>query len=225
MMPWRAGATLFRAEVLALARRRGELIEPLVFLLIVVSLFPLALGTRQASLPELAPIAVWIAMLLASCLALGGLFRTDYEDGMLDQLMLSRGSLAELVLAKVAAHWLLSGLPLVLMSILLGVLLQLPAHALAVLVLTLLIGTPILSLVGAMIMALSVGLQGGSTLPPLLLLPLYVPVLVFACGAVGNALRGDDYLAELYFLGGLLLLAVALTPSAVALCLRVRLCE
>lgn len=208
-----------------MARRRSRLVEPQVFMLIVVSLFALALGSQQGQLQELAPVAVWVAALLASCLALSGLFRDDYEGGVLDQLLLSRGSLAMLVLAKVAAHWLLNGLPLVLMSVLLGVLMQLPVAALTALVLTQLIGTPVLSLVGAMIMALSVGLQGNATLPPLLLLPLYVPVLVFACGAVNSALHGGHYLAELYFLGGLLLVATGLAPPAAALCLRVRLCE
>ena len=219
------GTGMFYGEVLALLRHRSELAHPLVFLLIVVSLFPLALGGRQLLVTELAPVAVWVAALLASTLALSGMFRTDYEDGMLDRLLLSRRSLTGLMWGKIAAYWLVSGLPLVLLSGLLGVLLQLPAAALQALVLTLLLGTPILTLLGAIIMALAIGVRDVGALPPLLLLPLYVPVLVVACSAVSNALHGQPYLAELYFLGGLLLLSIALAPPATALSLRVRVCE
>ncbi|MBI5462909.1 MAG: heme exporter protein CcmB [Gammaproteobacteria bacterium] len=202
-------------------RRRGDLLLPVLFFVLVASLFPLAVGAEPQRLQSLAPGIVWVAALLAALLALETLFRDDFADGSLDQLLLSPGSLSALVGAKVLAHWLVSALPLVLLAPLLAVLFRLPDEAMSVLVVSLLLGTPVLSLLGAVCVALTVGLRRGGFLLTLLVLPLYVPVLIFAAGSVATAAVGASPAAHLYFLAALLVLAATLTPFAIAAALRI----
>jgi heme exporter protein B len=204
-------------------RHRGELANPLLFFVIVISLFPLGVGPAPDILRTLAPGVIWVAALLATLLSLDSLFRSDFEDGALEQLALSPHPLSVLVLAKILAHWLVSGLPLVLIAPLLGVLLYLPEQAQPVLLLSLLLGTPILSLVGAIGMGLTVGLRRGGSLLSLLILPLYVPVLIFGAMAVHDAAFGLPVAGHLLLLGALLVFALSLAPLAAAAALRISL--
>lgn len=217
----RAFVALVRRDLLLALRRRGEIVNPLLFLLMVVTLFPLALGADTAVLAMVAPGVVWVAALLAALLSLDSMYRPDFDDGSLEQLLLSPHPLSLLVAAKVLAHWLVTGLPLTLLAPLLALLLNLPPEALAALVLTLLLGTPVLSLVGGIGVALIVGLPRGGMLLPLLMLPLYIPVLIFGAGAVDYAAAGLSWLAPVYFLAALLALAVTLAPPAMAAALRI----
>lgn len=202
-------------------RRRGDLLLPMLFFLLVASLFPLAVGAEPARLQSLAPGIVWVAALLAALLALETLFRDDFADGSLDQLLLCTGSLSALVGAKVLAHWLVSALPLLLLAPLLALLFQLPATALSALIVSLLLGTPVLSLLGAVCVALTVGLRRGGFLLTLLVLPLYVPVLIFASGSVATAAAGASPVAQMYFLAALLMGTATLAPFAIAAALRI----
>lgn len=207
---------------LRLARRQGnELVNPLWFFLIVITLFPLGIGPEPALLRRIAPGIIWVAALLACLLSLERLFRDDVQDGTLDQLLLLPAPLPLTVLGKVCAHWLVTGLPLLLMSPLAALLLSLDVATWRALALTLLLGTPTLSLLGAIGVALTLGARRGSVLLSLLLLPLFVPVLIFATAAVDNAASGlpvDGYLAAL---GALLAGSVTLAPFAAAAALRV----
>ena len=214
---------VLRRDLLIGLRHRGELANPLVFYLIVAAMFPLAIGSRPESLRELAPVAIWLGALLASTLSLDRVFHADYEDGCLEQLLLSHHPLTQLVAAKILAHWMLTGIPLMATALLLGVMFQLPAAAYAPLIVTLLLGTPVLSLIGAVLAALTVGLRGSGVLLALLILPLYIPVLIFSVAAVSNASKGLSIAAELYFLAAVLVLSATLMPLAAAASLRVRL--
>ncbi len=215
-------ATL-RRDLLLAYRHRTQLANPLVFFTIVVTLFPLALNPEPQLLGTIAPGVVWVAALLAAMLSLEEMFRSDFDDGTLEQVALSPYPLSLVVLAKVAAHWLVSGLPLLLLAPLLGVLLRLDTVALGTLVATLLLGTPVLSLIGAIGVALTVGLRRGGVLLSLLVLPLYIPVLIFAAGAVSNAQAGLEVTGQLALLGSILALSVALAPLAAAAALRISL--
>jgi len=215
--------TLLKRDLTLAFRHRAELINPLLFFIIVVSLFPLAISPESKVLQDIAPGVIWVAALLASMLSLDHLFRSDYDDGSLEQLLLSGHSLSILVLAKVLAHWLLTGLPLLLISPLLGVFLFMSTPAIKILFITLALGTPVLSLVGAIGVALTVGLQRGGVLLALLVLPLYIPVLIFAANAVDNAAAGFDVSGQIYFLAALLSLAMTLSPVATAASLRISL--
>ena len=213
-------ATLKRDLVLLL-RRRSEVLNPLVFFAIVITLFPIGISPDPALLAAIAPGLLWVAALLAALLSLDSLFRSDYDDGSLEQLLLTPQPLAMLVLAKVAVHWLLTGLPLALMAPLLGVMLALPAGSYAVLAVSLALGSASLSLIGAIGAALTVGLSRGGVLLSLLVLPLFIPVLIFGAGAVQAAILGDGALAHLAILGALLALALSLAPLAIAASLRI----
>ncbi len=215
-------AVLMRDLRLAL-RRRSEITNPLLFYLVVATLFPLGLRPAPELLASIAPGVLWVAALLATLLSLEGMFRSDFEDGTLEQMLLSPQPATGLVVAKVAAHWLVSGLPLVVVAPLLGVLFALPPAATPVLVGALLLGTPTLSLVGAVGVALTVGLRKGGALVSLLVLPLYVPVLVFGAHAVRAAAEGLPATGQLYFLAALLVLALSLAPLAAATALRISL--
>ena len=203
-------------------RNKAELLNPLVFFVMVIILFPLALGANEGLLRQLIPGLIWVTALLSACLSLDNLFRSDFADGSIEQLILSRYPLTLLVAAKVGAHWLSFGLPLILLACLTGALLALPGPTLAALLLTLLLGTPVLSLIGAITVALTTGLGGGMLLS-LLTLPLSMPVLIFSMLAVKNATLGQPIAAELYFLAGILALAVTLAPVTAAAALRIRL--
>ena len=212
---------LLRREARLLCRRPAELLNPLVFFAIVVALFPLAVGPESKLLETLSPGLVWVAALLAVLLSLDGLFRSDFEDGSLEQWVLSPQPLPLLVLAKVLAHWMFSGLALVLLAPLLALMLGLPARCLPVLLISLLLGTPILSLLGAVGAALTVGLKRGGLLLALLILPLYIPVLILGSGALQSALQGLPTAGHLLWLASLTALAVTLTPFAIAAGLKI----
>ena len=214
---------VLRRDLLIGLRHRSELANPLVFYLIVAAMFPLALGNKPESLRELAPVAIWLGALLASTLSLDRMFHSDFEDGSLEQMLLSRHPLTPLVAAKILSHWMLTGIPLIVTALLLGVMFQLQTAAFVPLLVTLLLGTPVLSLVGAVLAALTVGLRGSGVLLALLILPLYIPVLIFSVAAVSNAAQDLSIAAELYFLGAVLVLSSTLMPLAAAASLRVRL--
>ncbi len=214
---------LLKRDLTLAYRHRAELANPLLFFVIVVSLFPLGISPESKDLQDIAPGIIWVAALLAAMLSLDSLFRSDFEDGSLEQIALSANSLPLMVLAKVLAHWLLTGLPLILLAPLLGVLLFLPETAMFTLIATLALGTPVLSLIGAIGVALTVGLRRGGVLLSLLVLPLYIPVLIFAADAVSEAAKGFEVAGQLYFLGALLSLSLTLAPFATASALRISL--
>ena len=215
--------TVIRRDLLLALRNKADVANTLLFFVIVASLFPLGVGPEPALLRVIAPGVVWVAALLASLLALARLFAADYADGTLEQLALAPQPLAALVGAKIVAHWLVSGLPLVLIAPLLGLQFDLPAGALLVLMAALLIGTPILSLLGAVGAALTLGLRASGVLVPLIVLPLTVPVLVFGAGAVEAAASGLGAEAQLSLLAAFLLVAAALAPWAAAAAVRIAL--
>ena len=208
-------------DLLSALRRRADVLTTLIFFVIVASLFPLGVGSDMAVLRMIGPGVVWVAALLASMLALGRLFASDYADGTLEQLALAPQPLSMLVLAKIVAHWLVTGVPLIIVAPLLGLQFDLDTDALLVLLASLLLGTPTLSLIGAIGAALTLGLRGGGALLSLLVLPLYVPVLIFGAGAVEASAAGLGAGAHLSLLGALLLLALVLSPWATAVALRI----
>lgn len=202
-------------------RSSGQWLNPLIFFVIVVSLFPLGIGPEPGVLGTVAPGVLWVAALLAVLLSLDTLFERDLEDGVLEQLVLGATPLSVVVVAKVLAHWLLSGLPLLVLSPVLGALLGLPVRAWDTLALSLGLGTLALSLLGAVGAALTVGVSRGGILLSLLVLPLAVPVLVFGAGAVAAAADGFETGAALSLLAAILALALALAPLAAAAALRI----
>ncbi len=216
-------AALIQRDLLLAYRRRSELATPLIFFVMVTGLFPLALSPEPALLRTLAPGVVWVAALLAGLIGQESLFKSDYEDGSLEQLLLSPAPLEFVVLLRVFTHWLVTGLPLVILSPLMGLLLNYPAAAMWTLIMSLLLGTPILSFLGAVGAALTVGLRRSGMLLPILILPLAVPVLIFGASTAARAASGEPTAAPLYFLGAMLVLAVTLAPYAIAGGLRVSL--
>ena len=216
-----AFSALLQRDLLLAFRHRGELANPLLFFLMIVTLYPLGVSPEVDLLRKIAPGVIWIAALLSALFSLENLFRSDFEDGALEQMLLSPQPLALLVLGKVLAHWLVSGLPMLLMAPLLGLLLAMPPAAIAALAYTLALGTPLLSLVGAIGVALTVGLRRGGVLLTLLVMPLYIPVLIFATNAVTAAAAGLPIGGQIYFLAALLVLALSLAPLAIAAALRI----
>lgn len=212
---------LLKRDLLLGARRKGELLHPLLFFIIAISLFPLALGPEPETLARLAPGVVWVAALLAALLSLEGLFRSDFEDGSLELMLLSPHPLPALVAARALGHWLLTGLPLLLIAAPLSAMLALPSGAIPTLLASLALGTPVLSLVGAIGVALTVGLRQGGALLALLVLPLYIPVLIFGASAVGAAADALPATGQLLILGALCALSLSLAPFAAAAALRV----
>jgi heme exporter protein B len=202
-------------------RSRHELANPLIFFVLIVSLFPLATTPSSELLREMSPGVIWVSALLSVLLSLDRLFKQDYEDGSLDQLMLSPNPLVILVLAKVCAHWLLTGLPLVLIAPLLGMFMFIPDEALVALVFSLLLGTPVLSLVGAIGVSLTVAVNRGGVLLSLIILPLYIPILIFGANVVDVASDGLSVRGQMLFLGAMLALALSLAPLATAQALRI----
>ncbi len=217
--------SVFRAalsrELLVLWRSPAEIINPLFFFVMVISLFPLAISPKPELLALVAPGVLWVAALLAVMLSLDGLFRRDQESGVLDLLLTAPVMAVVPVSAKLLAHWLLTGLPLVLISPVLAHMLQLPDAVLATVMLSLLLGTPALTIIGAIGAALTVGLNRGGILLAVLVLPLYIPVLIFGAGAVSAAVDGGAVNGILAILGALLALAVSLGPLAVAAGLKI----
>lgn len=212
---------VLRRDLILAYRRRSDVLTTLFFFIIVVSLFPFGVGPETNQLRMMAPGILWVAALLASMLSLGRLFSFDYLDGTLEQMLLGAAPLGLLVLAKVLAHWLVSGLPIVFMAPILGVMFDLPADQLLVLTGSLLCGTPVLSLIGAVGAALTLGLRGGGVLVSLLVLPLYVPVLIFGAGAVGAQAAGIGAQSHLFLLAAFLAVSLLFAPWAAAAGLRI----
>jgi heme exporter protein B len=216
-------ATL-RRDLLVTARHRADAVTGLVFFVVVASLFPLGVGSETRLLREIGPGVVWVAALLASLLSLPRLFVADHADGTLEQLLLRPHPLAVLALAKVAGHWLTTGLPLVLVSPLLGLQYGLPADAIGVLCLSLLVGTPVLSLLGAVAAALALGLRGAGVLTALIVLPLNAPLLIFGSGVVQQQMSGMPVGGLFSLLGALLVLGLVTVPFALGQAMRIA-CE
>ncbi len=211
---------IIRRDLLLALRRRSDIFTTLFFFIIVVSLFPLGIGPDADTLRLIAPGIMWVAALLASMLALERLFANDYADGSLEQMMLTPQPLFLLVLGKVVAHWLVTGLPLVLIAPLLGVQYDLSVEGVEILLITLLLGTPVLSLIGAIGAALTLGVRGGGVLVSLLVLPLYIPVLIFGAGAVEASVSGLGAEGHIYLLAAIFVMALCFAPLAAAAALR-----
>jgi heme exporter protein B len=212
---------IVRRELLLAYRRQSEVLNPLWFFVLIITLFPLALGPEPGILSRIAPGIVWVAALLATLLSLERMFRDDFIDGSLEQMLVAPVPLFMVVIAKVIAHWVLTGFPLLIISPLLAVLLSMEWNTWIALVFTLLIGTPTLSFIGAIGVALTVGLRKGSVILSLLVLPLYVPVLIFATAAIEAASLGASYNGQLAILAALLTGSITLTPLLIGLSLRV----
>lgn len=212
---------VIRRELLIAFRRQADVFNPLWFFIIVITLFPLGIGPEPNLLARIAPGIVWVAALLAALLSMERLFRDDFIDGSLEQMLLMPTPLPVLAFAKMLAHWLLTGVPLLLISPLLAILLSLDWATWKAVVLTLLIGTPTLSFLGAIGVALTVGLRKGGVLLSLLILPLYIPVLIFATSAINAASLGMPYNGQLALMGAMLVGSATLSPFAVAASLRI----
>jgi len=215
-------ALLQRDLALAL-RRKNEVLPAVFFFVVVASLFPLGIGPEMDTLRLIAPGILWVGALLASLLALGRVFAADHQDGTLEQMTLSSASLPGLVAVKILAHWLLTGLPLVLLAPVLALQFDLSRDAIAVLMASLMLGTPILSLIGSLGAALTLGVRGADVLMSLLVLPLFIPALVFGAGAVQAQTAGLGASAHLSILLAMLLVAALFTPWACAAALRIAL--
>ena len=214
---------IVRRDLTLAWRRRSDVLSTLFFFVIVVSLFPLGIGPEMQLLRSIAPGVVWVAALLASMLALGRLFANDYQDGTLEQLLLTPQPLYLVVLGKVLAQWLCSGVPLALIAPLVGIQFGLAKESLWVLVISLLLGTPVLGLIGSIGAALTLGLRGGGVLLSLLVLPLYIPVLIFGAGAVDASIAGTSPAANLSLLGAVLAITLVFAPWATSAALRISL--
>jgi heme exporter protein B len=219
----RAFFAIIRRDLVLALRRRSEMVNPLLFFILVITLFPLGIGAQPKLLQAIAPGIIWVSALLAAMLSLDSLFRSDFDDGSLEQILLSPHPTSVLVLGKIITHWLVTGLPLLLVAPLLAVFLGMPDSALSVLLLTLLLGTPVLSLIGAIGVALTIGLRRGGMILSLLVLPLYVPVLIFAGNAVEMAGSGLPVDAQISILIAILLMALVLAPLPVAAALKMTL--
>lgn len=217
------GAVLYmiRRELLLAFRQRAELVNTLLFYSFIVVLFPLAIGARAKLIVDVAPAIIWVAALLSVLLSIDRTFRSDFEDGTLEQLILSAHPLSLLVLGKILAHWLVSGVPLLVLTPLLCLFLGLDGESTKVLMLTLLLGTPVLSAAGAIGVALTVGLRRGGILLALLVLPMYIPVLLFATVMVAHARAGLPVTADVSMLIAFLILAITLAPLPTAAALKV----
>jgi heme exporter protein B len=212
---------LLHRDLLLAFRHRAELLHPALFFVLLITLMRLVLSQRPEAFTELLPAVVWIAVLLAALLSLEPMFRSDLEDGTLEQLLLSHQSTSLLVLAKIVAHWLVTGLTLSIIGSITALLLGLNSDSAMLLFITLLIGTPILSAIGAIGVALTVGLARGGIILALLILPLYVPVLIFASQIVTTYINGESIEASLYLLVALSILAITLSPWATASALKI----
>ena len=214
---------IIKRELQIAMRKRAEILNPLWFFLIVITLFPLVIGPDPALLSRIAPGVAWVAALLSALLSFERLFRDDFIDGSLEQLMLNAQSLPMTALAKVIAHWLLTGLPLILLSPIAALLLSLEINIWWALVLTLLLGTPVLSSIGAIGVALTVGLRKGGVLLSLLVVPLFIPILIFASSVLEAASLNMTYGGQLAILGAMMVSAITLSPFAIAAALRISL--
>jgi len=212
--------TIVRRDLLLVARQPAEMLNPLVFFVLVIALFPLGISPEAALLSQIAAGIIWVAAMLATLLSLELLFKLDHDDGSLEQLLLAPYPSWSVVLAKVFVHWLVSGLPLILMSPLIATMLFLPSQAVPTLMLSLLIGTPTLSLLGAIGAALVTGVRGGGMLLTLLILPLYVPVIIFGASSVAAAAQGMAVGGYMALLAAMLVFASMITPWAAGSALK-----
>ncbi|MCG8613132.1 MAG: heme exporter protein CcmB [Pseudomonadales bacterium] len=215
--------SVLKRDLILAFRRRQDLINPIVFFLMVVTLFPLGVSPEKSFLQQSGAGIVWVAALLATLLSLDSLFRADFEDGSLEQLALSPHPLFLIVLVKVFAHWIVTGVPLLLFTPVLGIMLHLNGEQISTLMLTLLLGTPVLSLIGSIGAALTVGLRVGGVLITLLILPLYIPVLIFGTGTVEAVSSGVAVTGHLSILAAMLAFAVVMSPVAASAALRISL--
>nr|WP_205663221.1 heme exporter protein CcmB [Alteromonas facilis] len=220
MSPYSA---MWRREFTLAFRQKSELVQPLVFFVLVISLFPLGVGPSPDILQRIGPGVIWVAAILSSLLGMERLFRDDFQQGWLEQLTLTDASMAGLMAIKVGCHWLVSFVPLVIVSPLLAMFLNLTQDMYWALLATLAIGTPLISLVGAIAVGLTMGLNRGGVLLSLLLIPLFIPLLIFATSAIEAASMQLPYFSQLAFIGALLLFAMALTPFAISYAVKVSL--
>ena len=204
-------------------RRRADVLSTVFFFVIVVSLFPLGIGPETQLLRSIAPGVVWVAALLASMLSLGRMFANDYQDGTLEQMLLTPQPLYLVVFGKIVAHWIVAEIPLVLMAPLLGLQFGLADETLLILFLTLMLGTPVLSLIGSIGAALTLGLRGSSVLISILVLPLYIPALIFGAGAVEASIMGTSPQSHIYLLSAVAVLSLIFAPWATSAALRISL--
>lgn len=212
---------VFRRDLILAFRRRAEVANPIFFFILIVTLFPLGIGAQPKLLQTIAPGIIWVSALLAVMLSLDSLFRSDFDDGSLEQMLLNPHPLSILVLAKIIAHWLVTGLPLLVVTPLLAIFLGLPEQAMGTLLITLILATPVLSLIGSIGVSLTVGLRRGGVILSLLVLPLYVPVLIFASNAVAMAGNGLAVEAQINILIAMFFLSVVLAPLATATALKI----
>ncbi len=211
---------VIRRDLILAFRRRAEIANPVFFFILVVTLFPLGVGANPKLLQAIAPGIIWVSALLAVMLSLDSLFRSDFDDGSLEQMLLSSHPLTVLVFAKIVAHWLVTGLPLLMVAPLLAIFLGLPEQALGTLLITLVLATPVLSLIGSIGVSLTIGLRRGGMILSLLVLPLYVPVLIFASNAVemaGNGLAVDP---QINILIAIFFMSVVLAPLPAAAAIK-----
>ena len=213
--------SVMKRDLLLAFRQKAELLQPLLFFVMVITLFPLGIGPGPDTLHKIGPGVIWVAAILSSLLGMDKLFRDDFNDGSLEQLQLSNISLSWGMFVKVLVHWCVSFLPLLFISPLLALFLNLTTPMYWSLVFTLVLGTPLLSLVGAIAVALTVGLQRGGVLLSLLLLPVFIPLLIFATSAVESAALGLNYLPQIAIIGAMLCFAIAITPFAISYAIRV----
>jgi len=212
---------IIKRDLILSFRNLNELANPTLFFVVVVSMFPLGIGPENNTMAKIAPGIIWVAALLSTLLSLDQIFKSDYDDGSLEQIILSSRDFYLSVLGKILSHWLIAGVPLILLSPLLGVLLFLPNTAQTTLAITLILGTPSLSLIGAIGAGLTVGLKRSGVLLSLLILPLYVPVLIIGTMAIYNAGAGLPVAGYFYVLGAILALAITLAPVAAAAAVKI----
>ncbi len=212
---------MLKRDLTIALRHKDDIFNPLLFFIIVVTLFPLGIGPEASTLSRIAPGIIWVAALLATLLSLDRLFKADFADGSLEQMMLLPQPLFIIVLAKIIAHWLITGLPLIFIAPVLAVLLHLNENSYGALMVTLLIGTPVLSFIGAIGVALTVGIKKGGVLLSLIVLPLYIPVLIFATSAIDTAAMNLPYSGQVAIIGALFFTSFTLAPFAVSAALKV----
>ncbi|GLX79169.1 heme exporter protein B [Thalassotalea insulae] len=212
---------IFKRDLTIAFRHKDDILNPLLFFIIVITLFPLGIGPEPQTLARVAPGIIWVAALLSTLLSLDRLFKSDHSDGSLEQMLLSPHPLFLIVLAKIFAHWCLTGLPLIFVAPILAVLLNLNEQSYLALMLTLLLGTPVLSFLGAIGVALTVGIKKGGVLLSLLVLPLYIPVLIFATSAIDTAAMNLPYSGQLAIIAAFLIGSLTLSPFAVSAALKV----
>ncbi|WP_448211867.1 heme exporter protein CcmB [Colwellia sp. MEBiC06753] len=217
----KAFSLILKRDLTIAFRHKDEMLNPLLFFIIVVTLFPLGIGPEVNTLSKIAPGIIWVSALLATLLSLDRLFKSDFADGSLEQFLISPQPLFIFTLAKITAHWLLTGLPLILVAPVLAVLLHLPEQSYQALFITLLLGTPVLSFIGAIGAALTVGIKKGGVLLSLIVLPLYIPVLIFATSAIDTASMNLPYSGQLAIIAALFFGSLTLTPFAVGAALKV----